>query len=442
MFKPSKNAVAITLLSGALLVGCNGGGGSSSSSAPPPSGGGTGGGSGGGDTGGGTTTPPPPGLLQGRFVDIEGIDVTAEEVEPAVTGNGGTFNYVQNDDQVVFSIGDIDLPAVDAAPVITPLDMSEDGASYDNTVINIMRLLETLDADPARPGIQISEEAKDAAMAVELSFELEPTAFENSDALTNYLSTLGLTELASEAAATQTLHCALSQVGVSTATALVGSHIVRNVDDELDAILVFARDGSFYMAQFIEEPEFDAFLGYETGTYSQLGDAVRFNIEDDTNGTSGLLADDIGGDDACASDQPAPVVLRITASTTTTTTFSTNDTPPEVFSAQRVDTSQGELAGTWRLDDQDVVFVFDGDDLAGSYYLIEYGAADETKGIEAGTYTRSGNVISPTTIIDTNGDGGLSDIEGGFIIEIDGDRMTFTIEEPDGTETVSFTRID
>lgn len=427
MLKHTKLSLAIALISGTMLTGClggGGGGGSSSSSNPP-------------------APPAPPALQQARFVDIEGIDVTAGELESASTGSGGSFDYAEDGDSVIFSIGDIELPEVDAKPTITPLDMSVDGASYDDRVVNIMRLLQTLDNDDEQPGIQISEAAKTAAASQSLDFDQSVALFENDPELINYLSALGETSLATEEAATRTLHCTLTPVGVSNVDTLIGAHVVSTDEGDVDALLVFSRDGSFYMAQLLQELEFDALLGYEAGSYSQLDNLVRFNINEDTNGTSGVRSDeDNGGPGACPSEDPTPFVLRVTSASATSATFETSTTPPETFSAQRILTSQGEMAGSWRLDDQDVVVVFNGDDLTGDYYLIEFGSSDEeTRGIEAGTYSRSGNVVTPSTTIDTNGDGGLSDV-GSFIIEIVGDTMTFTIDDAEGTEVVTFSRID
>lgn len=435
MFKPAKLAVAMALVSGALLSGCNGGSSSSSSSPPPPAGPG-------GPSNPGPNDPGPgPTLLQGRFVEVEGIDVTAQEVPAAVTGAGGSFQYRQNDDEVTFSLGNIALPPVDASPVITPLDMSADGASYDDRVVNIMRLLETLDADPARPGIQISQAAKDASGALELDFDLPVASFANDTNLINYLSALGLTELASQEDATRTLHCGLAQVGVSTSYSLVGSHLVLTEDEEIDALLVFGRDGRFYMAQFLAEPEFGAIIGYEVGSYSRLGDEVRFSITEDTNGTAGTLSDE-SGPGACPADGPAPNVFTLISADASSATFVANETPPTPFTANRVDITQGQMAGTWRQNDQTII-VFDGDDLGGNYYLIEYNdPSGEAAGVELGTYTRSGNLMSVDTLIDTNGDAGLSDIAGSFGISISGETMTLEIEEDGGTDVVTLTRID
>lgn len=440
MFKPNKIALTVALLSGVLLAGCNSGSSSSSGSTPPPAGGGNGGGSGGGGTGGGTT--PPPAMLQGRFVDIENIDALIEEVR-STTGAGGTFNYVEEGDNVLFSIGDIALPPVSAAPVVTPLDMSEDG-TYDNTVVNVMRLLETLDSDPATPGIQINEAAKTAAATYTFDFDAEPAAFASSDDMTNYLSALGLSELASTAAATESLHCILAEAGVSATQPVVGAQIVREDDGELGAVLVFARDGRFYMGQYIAEPEFDGDTGFEIGTYAQLGDQIRFSITEDTNISAGVLSP-FSPPDRCSGSEPASNVLTILSTTPTTITYEVQEEDgPFVFSGQRVDKSQGQMAGAWLEDDGQAVLIFEGTDVGGNYYIFNFeeGADDDVRGVEAGTYTRSGNVVTPTVLLDFDGDAGLSDIGGSFLISIDGEQMTLTVEEPDGVFDYGFSRID
>ena len=75
--------------------------------------------------------------------------------EVGVTGPGGVFSYVEGE-LISFALGDIELGApVDGKAVIAPRDLIPGGTNDTPAVINIARLLQSLDADPGEEIITI-----------------------------------------------------------------------------------------------------------------------------------------------------------------------------------------------------------------------------------------------------------------------------------------------
>ncbi|MEM7257530.1 MAG: DM13 domain-containing protein [Pseudomonadota bacterium] len=137
---------------------------------------------GGSESSGSSTTPAEsnntPQVLNGRLVDSA---VTGMGYETATrtgtTDANGTFEYLANE-TVTFSLGDITLPAVQADTLITPLDIFATNNIGDARVINLTRLLQTLDTDgDATNGITLSSEA--AASATGLSVDFTSAEFDN-----------------------------------------------------------------------------------------------------------------------------------------------------------------------------------------------------------------------------------------------------------------------
>jgi len=111
-----------------------------------------------------------------------GSAVTGLEYQTAtqqgVTGPDGTFQYVPGED-VTFSIGDITLPTVAGAELITPLTVFNTDEITDLRVMNLARLLQTLDVDgDTENGIDISSDAIASATGLDVEFD---SAFFDAD---------------------------------------------------------------------------------------------------------------------------------------------------------------------------------------------------------------------------------------------------------------------
>ena len=108
------------------------------------------------------------------FLDapVAGIAYTiVGTTEVKYTNAEGEFEY-QPGDEVVFSIGGIELPAVTATGVVTPLTVFDTNDLTDTKVVNFARLLQTLDTDgDPDNGISIAEVAHQSAAGLTVDFE-------------------------------------------------------------------------------------------------------------------------------------------------------------------------------------------------------------------------------------------------------------------------------
>lgn len=127
------------------------------------------GGGGGGNGSGTNTTAPAP--LSGVFVDsaVSGFRYATTTYDSS-TDQDGTFMYAAGE-SVTFSIGDIDFPAVAAASLLSPFDLAGTADTSDTALVNMARLLQTLDIDgDVDNGITIGEDAHTFATGMTLDF--------------------------------------------------------------------------------------------------------------------------------------------------------------------------------------------------------------------------------------------------------------------------------
>jgi hypothetical protein len=100
----------------------------------------------------------------GVFIDsaVSGLSYYCGEYS-GVTGSDGRFSCV-NGDYVTFHVGGITIGSAVFAPIISPIDLVEDGGTRNHTVQNIARFLQMLDddGDPSN-GITISSAIRDIA---------------------------------------------------------------------------------------------------------------------------------------------------------------------------------------------------------------------------------------------------------------------------------------
>lgn len=110
-------------------------------------------------------------ISKGVFVDsaVEGLAYTTV-TQVGLTNTQGEFSYIAGE-QVVFSIGDIQLPAAEGREVISPVDVFSATNTDDVRVINLARLLQTLDEDgmPGN-GITVTAQAHNQAAGVTVDF--------------------------------------------------------------------------------------------------------------------------------------------------------------------------------------------------------------------------------------------------------------------------------
>ena len=96
-----------------------------------------------GGGGGGSSNPTSTGV----FIDSPVINIGYRtETQNGVTNSRGEFKYHPGE-TITFFIGDLEFPPVLAGERVTPLDMADTDDITHPMVINIARLLQTLDKD-------------------------------------------------------------------------------------------------------------------------------------------------------------------------------------------------------------------------------------------------------------------------------------------------------
>ena len=127
-------------------------------------------------------------IHEGRLVDapVEGAGYRSGSLA-GITGPAGEFQY-QAGEAVRFFIGDIALgEAVQGKAIITPLDLVPGGTLDSPAVINIARLLQSLDSLPGDARISIPATVRAAAAAQDpgVSGAIEFLDFSDDTAFTN-----------------------------------------------------------------------------------------------------------------------------------------------------------------------------------------------------------------------------------------------------------------
>lgn len=110
------------------------------------------------------------------------------DTQSGFTNDKGEYSYIEGEN-VTFSIGDIQLPDSNARGMVTPYTIVNSTDTTDSAVINVARLLQSLDAD-ADPnnGIKILNAAHTAAVGMSLDFNHSVSEFETAITSLNLLN--------------------------------------------------------------------------------------------------------------------------------------------------------------------------------------------------------------------------------------------------------------
>ena len=107
----------------------------------------------------------------GNFIDseaVEGLTYSTPSLS-GVTDTTGAFRYLAGEN-ITFSLGDLILPEVRATSVVTPLDIFDTDSVDEMAVVNLSRLLQSLDSDgDVNNGISIDSSAAESASPVDFS---------------------------------------------------------------------------------------------------------------------------------------------------------------------------------------------------------------------------------------------------------------------------------
>jgi hypothetical protein len=179
-----------------FLSACGGGGGGDSGASSPGTGSGTTPPATGTPTPTPTPTPPATGgntptVLLGLFLDSAVVNIKYKTAtQPGTTNALGQFNYVAGE-TVTFSVGSVTLPPTLAAATITPMSLANTTDMGNNTVLNLLVFLQSLDDDgiPGN-GIKIPETAH-AAATTSIDFNVSHAAFRTNPVFTALVANSG-----------------------------------------------------------------------------------------------------------------------------------------------------------------------------------------------------------------------------------------------------------
>ena len=217
-------------------------------------------------------------LLSGVLLDSPVEGVAYQSSVSGITDNLGTYFYYAGDD-VKFTIGGIDLGTATASTQITPIDLVGTTDLTDQKLVNIIRLIQTLDddGDPTN-GITITSAIRTAAQNTTVNFNQSTSAFAANIAsdistITSQL-TIGATTLVS------------SQSAVSHFIDTVTSSTTGSTDSVI-TVTKNAPTAITLSASFVAENQpSGTTVGSLTGTDPDNGDELTFTLVSGT-GDSG-----------------------------------------------------------------------------------------------------------------------------------------------------------
>lgn len=169
----------------------------------------------------------------GTFYDSEvaGVSYTTSGGESGVTDASGQFSYSPGD-TVTFTLGGTTLGSVAGAELLSPVDVVGASDTADQRVINLSRLLQTLDSDnDSDNGITIEEAARSALEGYQLDFDQSPTDFESAAGAT--IEQAAGRKLHSSAKVLKHLHASLKKKGKNEQQADNAKFSGLLADDEL-----------------------------------------------------------------------------------------------------------------------------------------------------------------------------------------------------------------
>jgi len=394
--------------------------------------------------GGGSDSPS---TLTGVFIDSPVINIGYRTAtQNGDTNSRGEFKYLAGE-TVTFFIGDMEFPPVLAAEVVTPLDMADTDDVAHHMVINIIRLLQSLDKDgDPDNGINITQTAKDNAIF--LDFDLSVEGFETQIGIDLFIANGGQDTAQSDLVDTvlALVHFVASLILSGEIDSedepvdnqsLIGTWEIASPTDADFYMLSLLEDGTYVHAEVNEiDPNF--LSGMEWGTYDVVGlGEITTTQNFNNNGDAGLSDFDGSGPRLRLIAQPSGSLMY--APDTNNDGISDG-----VFGLRRVD-SEG-LLGTWisTTTENDLLMIVFFDD--GTYFHGEVDEDDDTEisGMELGTYERDEDtgLLTVSQTFDNNGDTGLTDFTGvgapNIFVNIEGDTLTATIDE-DGDELIDET---
>ena len=388
--------------------------------------------------GGGGSSSDEPADQTGVFLDSAVINIGYRtETKEGMTNALGEYEYLEGE-TVTFFIGDLELPPAPATGTITPLDLAGSDDTSDSTVVNIIRLLQTIDED-GDPDNGITIEDTAITTATQVDFTLPISEFESSSAVQNLVTNSGSTNttLISVNEAIANFEDTLVTEGEEfIANANISGIWTTNLTDNELLAFVFFNDGTYVHLEVDEVAPLDAegeTSGMEWGTYSRNSETGELTVTQtfDANGDTGLTDATSGLTTLFAQVSGDVLTLQFDDNL--------NGTIDDGESLDFSRSASSSLSGAWTTDITDnelLAFVFFDD---GTYVHIEVDevtpidSEGETSGMEWGTYSRNNETgeLTVTQTFDANGTTGLTDFVGqsNLFAQVSGDVLTLQFDD-------------
>ncbi|QIR15892.1 copper resistance protein NlpE [Shewanella aestuarii] len=382
------------------------------------------------------TTAPEAEPITGVLIDSAVIGIGYKTAsQSGVTDAEGNYSYLAGE-TVTFFIGALEFPTILATEVATPFNLAASENAQNNVVINITRLLQTLDKDAAPSnGITITDTA--IASAEPVDFTLTVSEFATSDAVKATIEHGGQ-DTATRALVDQTQalsHLLASMVANGIQVGIVGTWRPSNDDENNSFTLVFFNNGTYLHFEVAQDNP-DEISGMEWGVYSRDSGTNRVMTRQsfDNNGHSGLTEfKDASGASALYGEIDDNGKLVLSFDKDPDATIDSKIT----FSAQ---IDEG-IVGTWMMHEVDdepanendlLVLIFNAD---GTYLQgeVEFDNPDDS-GVEWGTYSidPETNIVTLAQTFDTNNDTELTDFSASntqLYISEDDNTLTLLIDK-------------
>ncbi len=338
----------------------------------------------GGGSSSNNNSPDEPNIQTGVFLDspVVNIGYRTETLE-GVTNSLGEYEYIEGEN-VTFFIGELELPAANAAGTVTPLDIAGSYDTTNSTVVNILRLLQTLDED-GNPdnGITITDTAK--VSATQVDFSLSESAFETSSAVVNLVANSGSSNatLISSDDAISHFEEQLEESDISFGK-LIGPWELPNES----VIFMYLPDGRYFAIQWEEE---NNFVGFERGTYQESDTEITFNTLQNNDG------------EALVCNEPSSSTCsgEVWGFSVSGNALTLNPAGEDSVAFQRGDYTSENLQGVWELPNESVIFMYLPD---GRYFAIQWEEENNFIGFERGTYQKSDTEITFNTVQNNDGE--------------------------------------
>ncbi|WP_404363211.1 hypothetical protein [Marinobacter sp.] len=374
------------------------------------------------DSDSGTASPSAPEVQTGIFLDSPVINIGYRTAtRTGQTNAEGQYQYLPGE-SVTFFIGQLEFPPVLASGVVTPLDLAGTRNTRDPEVVNMIRLLQSLDRDGnADNGINITESAKAAATPV--NFALSEVGFAASSAVSTLIMQGGqdtaVTSLVPTEQAVAHLEESLTQAGQPHGQ-LLGAWKFGP-----EALLMFLPEGEYFAIQWKEQ---NNFVGFEKGTYEYQGSALNVRVSQNNDGEALLCNAEAG---LTCEDKSYDAVV-------TGDVLSFDTGPDGVFNFDRQLLKPDGIVGIWEINgaiDTDgtlLVFLENGE-----YFGIEWGV--EPSGFEQGTYSYDNGQLLISTSVNNDDDTLLCNVAASsnctnqpYDITVSGDVLTIIDSETTG----------